>query len=43
MWRYFTEIGNKKWINTVLDYLLYKYNNTYHTSIEIEILKQKRK
>jgi transposase InsO family protein len=34
MWKYFTEVGNKKWINIVND-LISNYNNTYHTSIKI--------
>jgi hypothetical protein len=34
MWKYFTQVGYRKWIN-VLDDLVYDYNNTYHTSIKM--------
>jgi hypothetical protein len=34
MWKYFTQVGNEKWIN-ILDDLVYNYNNTYHTSIKM--------
>jgi hypothetical protein len=34
MWKYFTQVGNRKWIN-VLDDLVYNYNNTYHRSIKM--------
>jgi transposase InsO family protein len=30
MWKYFTQVGNRKWIN-ILDDLISNYNNTYHT------------
>jgi hypothetical protein len=34
MWRYFTEIGHKRWIDVISD-LVYNYNNTYHRSIKM--------
>jgi hypothetical protein len=34
MWKYFTEIGNKNYID-VLDKLLLNYNNSYHRSIKM--------
>jgi Integrase core domain/Chromo (CHRromatin Organisation MOdifier) domain len=34
MWRYFTHVGNKRYIN-VLDDLLLAYNNTYHSAIKM--------
>ena len=33
MWRYFTNKGNKRWID-ILDKLLKSYNNSYHRSIK---------
>jgi hypothetical protein len=35
MWKYFTQVGNKKWIN-IVDDLVYNYNNTYHRSIKMK-------
>jgi transposase InsO family protein len=42
MWKYFTQVGNRKWIN-VLDDLVYNYNNTYHTSIKMTPIKGSKK
>ena len=35
MWKYFTQVGNKKWVN-IVDDLVYNYNNTYHRSIKMK-------
>jgi len=42
MWKYFTQVGNRKWIN-VLDDLVYNYNNTYHTSIKMTPIEASKK
>jgi hypothetical protein len=34
MWKYFTQVGNRKWID-IVDDLVYNYNHTYHTSIKM--------
>jgi len=34
MWRYFTEIGNHKYID-ILDDLIENYNNFYHRSMKM--------
>lgn len=34
MWKYFTEVGNKKYID-ILDKLLINYNNSFHRSIKM--------
>ena len=34
MWKYFTQVGTRKWID-IVDDLVYNYNNTYHTSIKM--------
>ena len=35
MWKYFDEVGNKRWIDVIND-LVYNYNNSYHTSIKMK-------
>jgi hypothetical protein len=42
MWKYFTQVGNRKWIN-VLDDSVYNYNDTYHTSIKMTPIKGEKK
>jgi hypothetical protein len=42
MWKYFTEFGNRKWIN-ILDDLILNYNNTYHTSIKMTPIEVSKK
>jgi hypothetical protein len=42
MWKYFTQVGNRKWIDIVND-LVYNYNNTYHTSIKITPIEGSKK
>jgi transposase InsO family protein len=34
MWKYFTQIGTRKWID-IVDDLVYNYNNSYHRSIKM--------
>ena len=34
MWKYFTQVGTRKWID-IVDDLVYNYNHTYHTSIKM--------
>jgi len=34
MWKYFTQVGDKKWID-IVDDLVFNYNNTFHTSIKM--------
>jgi hypothetical protein len=41
MWKYFTQVGNKKWIN-IVDDLVYNYNNTYHRSIKMSPVEASR-
>ena len=42
MWKYFTQVGNKKWIN-IVDDLVYNYNNTYHRSIKMTPIEGSKK
>ena len=35
MWKYFTQVGTRKWIN-IIDDLLYNYNNSFHRSIKMK-------
>ena len=35
MWKYFTEMNTKRYIN-VLDKLVHSYNHTWHRSIKME-------
>ncbi len=37
MWKYFTQVGNRKWID-IVDGLLYNFNHTYHTSILMTLI-----
>jgi hypothetical protein len=34
MWKYFTQVGNRKWID-IVDDLVYNYNNSFHRSIKM--------
>ncbi len=42
MWRYFTEVWHKKWIN-VIDDLVYNYNNSFHRSIKMTPIEGSKK
>jgi hypothetical protein len=42
MWKYFTQIGTRKWID-IVDDLVYNYNNTYHTSIKMTPIEGSKK
>jgi hypothetical protein len=42
MWKYFTQVGNKEWIS-IVDDLVYNYNNTYHTSIKMTPVEASKK
>ena len=42
MWKYFSEIGNNKWID-IIDDLIYNYNNSYHTSIKMKPVEASKK
>jgi hypothetical protein len=42
MWKYFTQVGNRKWIDIVGD-LVYNYNHTYHTSIKMKPIEGSKK
>jgi len=42
MWKYFTEKGNKIWID-VIDDLVYNYNNSYHRSIKMTPIEASKK
>jgi hypothetical protein len=34
MWKFFTQVGNRKWID-IVDDLVYNYNNSFHNSIKM--------
>ena len=42
MWKYFTEMGHKRWIDVVND-LVYNYNNSYHRSIKMKPVEASKK
>jgi hypothetical protein len=42
MWKYFTQVGTRKWIN-IVDDLVYNYNRTYHTSIKMTPIEGSKK
>jgi hypothetical protein len=42
MWKYFTQVGNRKWID-IVDDLVYNYNHTYHTSIKMKPIEGSKK
>ena len=42
MWKYFTQVGDKKWFN-IVDDLVYNYNYTYHTSIKMTPVEASKK